>query len=51
MESNVFFRYIDIAEQHFNLFKDMVPVRSGNASEVETPSLKPNCDLLIIIFV
>ena len=50
MESNAFFRSIDIAAQYFILFEAMVPVSSVNASEVETYFLKPNCDLLIILF-
>ena len=50
MESNAFFMSIDIAAQYFILFESMVPVRSVNASEVETPFLKPNCDLLNILF-
>ena len=51
MESNAFFMSIDIAAQYFICFVAMIPVRSVNASAVETPFLKPNCDLLIILFL
>ena len=50
MESNAFFKSIDRAAHYFILFKDMNPVRSDNASDVETPFLKPYWALFITLF-
>ena len=44
MESNAFFKSIDRVAQYFFLFNDMNPVRSDNASEVDTSFLKPYWD-------
>ena len=42
---------IYIAAQYFILFEAMVPVRLVNASKLETPFLKSNYDLLIILLL
>ena len=50
MESNAFFKSIDRVAQYFFLFKDINLVRSDNASEVDTPFLKPYWALFITLF-